>query len=1201
MNQDPTCARAMLVGIVLAFALYVPRASAAEPRVWTDISGKHTREATFDGLVGDTVILRLPSGKETKVPLAKLSAKDQEYVRLIARNTETPATDQQAVPITGDSASSTHPPAAELREDDLLALTVLSKEAAERIIDIKSGQKTWPEFVPDDQTENAALKSYGVTEEQLVRLRDALASMQARFGGGARCYEFFARTPDPEWQGIANRVADFIVLPHVTDLTTEAAAVLAQHKGTLIVSGVTNLSADAARALANANQGLILSGLRDLSPEAARALASGGGPPALNLSGLEALSPSVARALSQFSNSLVLGGLTEVTPETAKYLARQKGHIHLPGVTGLSTDAIEELNSFQGHLILAGIAELTPEMARCFAKGAAHLYFPSIQRMDVDQAEAFSGHRGSLCLSGLRQLDAEVAGELAIRTGWLVLDNLSELPVELAEALAGSGGPLALPGVTALSDEAAQAISRRKHLTNLNGVAELSDSAAAALAKHAGPLELRSVTTLSSKAYAILAQQKDHITLGEVSVQESSGDVSHAAAAKRQPEAATKENAADPIDPDGASKSVAAPSVVSKPQITIMPEDAEVVVSARCNNVNLSYLTSISSDVASVLSDLRHGSIDLSGLQYLPEDVAAQLARAKVLEIYLNGLESISADSLKAIGSGQVGYVHLDGVRRMSGEVFAALVGTKATILCGLEELPPNAHALLIDKCPTRVWWKRLRTISDGDLEAVVSRASTIAVGLKHLTLKQAEILSQCKESLYLDSVETIDAETAKALTQHKCSISLKGLRSVSDDAKAVLERDDKVSYRVVGVANGVRADHRIRDVAAATEFAMKGAMQSHRLADTLGRAAMYGSPQDEVIADATRASEGLEALDIPMLRKYASAVGHGEDVRKALEVISKLQQQCVQYFAVVKALAESDGGDKERQAFVEEALVYRDTKVECDRAVGEVRWKAAESTAVGDARPDDVMMAIFCAFREIAVTHHLAHAMMASLTRVPHKEVLAQCDEVMADWMVQGIPPLYKYMAEGQLGERERQVCGDLIALQQYVLDELRAVKACAAAGGIDEAGLGRFNDVNREYNQAVRPILVAMMEEQGAVQKSSAISRGAPGAPRTDEFSDEEWAGIVAALRKKGIVQKDRDADAYVGTFSMLKGVFVAKNIPEPSTRQLFALAKSLGVPLGQAAPEKIETTLRATLLLADETDTEVASKEMLLKLGD
>jgi hypothetical protein len=1200
MNHDSKCVRALLVGIALSFTLCVPRARAAEPRVWTDISGKHTREATFDGLVDDTVILRLPSGKEAKVPLAKLSAKDQEYVRVIARNTETPSTDQQAGPVTGATASSTDTPAAELREDDLLALTVLSKEAAERIIDIKSRQKAWPEFVPDDQCENAALKSCGVTDEQLVRLRDALASMQSRFGGSTRCYEFFVRTTDPQWQRIANRIADFIVLPHVSELTPEAAAVLAQHKGTLIVSGVTNLSADAARSLANANQGLILSGLRDLSPEAARALASGGGPPALNLSGLKTLSPSVARALSQFSNTLMLGGLTEVAPETAKYLARQKGHIHLPSVTGLSTDAIEELNSFEGHLILAGIVELSPEMARSFAKGAGHLYFPSIRRMEVDQAEAFSGHRGSLCLSGLRQLDAEVAGELAIRTGWLVLDNLSELPVELAEALAGSGGPLALPGVTALSDEAAQAISRRKHLTNLNGVAELSDNAAAALAKHAGPLELRSVTTLSSKAHAILAQQKDRITLGDVAVEGSSDDVSHATAAKRQPEAATKENAADPINQDAASKSVAAPSVVSKPQITIMPEDAEVVVSARCDVVDLSYLTSISSDAASVLGNLRHGIIDLSGLQHLPEDVAAQLARAKV-QIYLNGLESISADSLKAIGGGQVGYVHLDGVRRMSGEVFAALVGTKATILCGLEELPPNANAVLIDKCPTRVWWKRLRTISDADLAAVVSRASTVAVGLKHLTLKQAEILSQCKESLYLDSVETIDAETAKALTQHQCSISLEGLRSVANDAKAVLDRDDKVSYQVVGVANGVRADHRSRDVAAATVFAMKGAMQSHRLADTLGRAAMYGSPQDRVIADATRASEGLEALDIPMLRKYASAVVHGEDVRKALEVISKLQHQCVQYFAVVKALAESGGGDKERQAFAEEFLVYRDTKVECDRAVGEVRWKAAESTAVGDARPDDVMIAIFCAFREIAVTHHLAHAMMASLTRVPHKEVLAQCDEVMADWMVQSIPPLYKYMAEGELGDRERGVCGDLIALQQCVLDELRAVKVCAAAGGIDEAGLGRFSDVNKEYNQAVRPILAAMMEEQGAVQKSSAISGGAPGAPRTDGLSDEEWAGIVATLRKKGIVRNDRDADAYVGTFSMLKGVFVAKNIPEPSTRQLFALAKSLGVPLGQAAPEQIETTLRTTLLLADETDTEVASKEMLLKLGD
>ena len=57
------------------------RAGTGEIRTWTDISGKFSREAEFLKLEDGKVHLRLPSGKETRIPLKELSKKDRDWVR----------------------------------------------------------------------------------------------------------------------------------------------------------------------------------------------------------------------------------------------------------------------------------------------------------------------------------------------------------------------------------------------------------------------------------------------------------------------------------------------------------------------------------------------------------------------------------------------------------------------------------------------------------------------------------------------------------------------------------------------------------------------------------------------------------------------------------------------------------------------------------------------------------------------------------------------------------------------------------------------------------------------------------------------------------------------------------------------------------------------------------------------------------------
>jgi len=54
--------------------------TAGELRTWTDVSGKHTIEAEFVSLAGDSVTLRRPDGKELTLPLSRLREADRTFV-----------------------------------------------------------------------------------------------------------------------------------------------------------------------------------------------------------------------------------------------------------------------------------------------------------------------------------------------------------------------------------------------------------------------------------------------------------------------------------------------------------------------------------------------------------------------------------------------------------------------------------------------------------------------------------------------------------------------------------------------------------------------------------------------------------------------------------------------------------------------------------------------------------------------------------------------------------------------------------------------------------------------------------------------------------------------------------------------------------------------------------------------------------------
>jgi SLA1 homology domain 1, SHD1 len=76
-----------LFGCCLAFAT---AALAADLRVWTDATGKHTVKAEFVKLDGDKVVLKREDGKVVELPLSKLNKFSQNQARIAAEKAGSP-------------------------------------------------------------------------------------------------------------------------------------------------------------------------------------------------------------------------------------------------------------------------------------------------------------------------------------------------------------------------------------------------------------------------------------------------------------------------------------------------------------------------------------------------------------------------------------------------------------------------------------------------------------------------------------------------------------------------------------------------------------------------------------------------------------------------------------------------------------------------------------------------------------------------------------------------------------------------------------------------------------------------------------------------------------------------------------------------------------------------------------------------------
>jgi hypothetical protein len=196
---------------------------------------------------------------------------------------------------------------------------------------------------------------------------------------------------------------DHVDTSEYSEIDTDAAWILAGHRGEFMFDGRTSLS------LAE----LMLDGLASLNVETAEALGSYSGLK-LSLCGLTSLSADVAAALSGIKYALALNGLKGLSVEVARALAEHKGSLHLNGLTDISVEVAEALARYDGReLSLGGLKSISVEVAAALAmhKGG-RLGLNGLTDVSAEVATALSGHNGFIYIRGLTTVSVEVAAVL---------------------------------------------------------------------------------------------------------------------------------------------------------------------------------------------------------------------------------------------------------------------------------------------------------------------------------------------------------------------------------------------------------------------------------------------------------------------------------------------------------------------------------------------------------------------------------------------------------------------------------------------------------------------------------------------------------------------------------------------------------------------------------------------------------------------
>ena len=257
----------------------------------------------------------------------------------------------------------------------------------------------------------------------------------------------------------------------VTDLSPEAAAVLAKYKGELRFETLTTLSPETAAALATRSSVLDLPKVSALTPAVAKALATTKG--SLNLPGVKELPANVAQELAAHTGTLFLG-VTELSDEAASALAKHGGDLRLDQLRSLTSLVLAERLGQQEWLYLSGVTKITLEIAKALCPPGNREKFKNHVQLYI----------------GLTELPSDVAALIIAGRGHLSVNGLERISDEAAAAWAGPFANIRLFGLKSLSPAAGASLAKGSGIFDIRNFGpEVSDETAAAIAKQmaAGP------------------------------------------------------------------------------------------------------------------------------------------------------------------------------------------------------------------------------------------------------------------------------------------------------------------------------------------------------------------------------------------------------------------------------------------------------------------------------------------------------------------------------------------------------------------------------------------------------------------------------------------------------------------------------------------------------------------------------------------
>lgn len=501
---------------------------------------------------------------------------------------------------------------------------------------------------------------------------------------------------------------------------------------------------------------------------------------------------------------LRLDSVTSLPDEVATELARREGWLSLNGLATISNGAAEALGGHNGYLFLDGLTTLSNEAAAALAKHGGYLSLNGIKTLSDEaavpllQTGGLAGHagtRGGLMLNGLTTLSPAAAQALTGRKGAEVrIDGLTTLTPEAAVILMSVPNYVwkgQLPAITSVSEELAQAMAKRG--VSLPGLKELSPAVATALEGKLGG-DLRGLTSLSPEAATAALKQARGVNLDGLT--ELSDELAQAIANAKT---------GGPLSLNGleALSAAAAEAIAKREQdiflnglAEISPETAKKLTAHAGNpasrpRVHLEGLKKISAETAGILAAWPKWSGRLPLLAELSEPAAAALVSSRNFDGRLPALKTLSASVAKHLAS-RPGDLILDGLGTLPDDVAAAVADHRGGTLSlnGLKTLSDNAAAAVAGQQGI-LSLNGLASLSDAAAESLAAHAGEL-VTLDLGSDKDKRTFEKRKAGwLGLDGLTTVSPAAARALAASAGHVSLRGLKSVTDDVAAIL-RDSR-------------------------------------------------------------------------------------------------------------------------------------------------------------------------------------------------------------------------------------------------------------------------------------------------------------------------------------------------------------------------------------------------------------------------